>query len=333
MTARKEGLERSHPVITLGRVEAERLIRPLFRSARVRTMELLGGGLGNSNYLVHLDDEAADPLVIRLHARGATCREFEVNLLRRLQGRVPVPRVLASGDDALEGTQSYLVLERCPGKTLNAWLVGDEDIDVPTMGRAVGRVLAAVGEISFDKPGLLAPDLKVKGPIFGGEHPYFDFIADCLFMGKAGRALGASLRERLWLFVSEHAEHIKSLGTERTLAHADFDGTNIILDRRDGEFVVTGVIDWEYAMSGPRAIDLSSILRYPENLPAGFEEALLDGFRAAGGTLSEPWNILARFVDMLAFCAFFNKDTATSRRRIFDMALRAMDGKLRALGY
>jgi len=332
MTARKEGLERSHPVIPLPPAEAARLLRPWCGGAAVESIQLLGGGLGNSNYLVRL---AGPPerVVIRLHARGREPRDLELRLLQRLQGQVPVPRALGAGDDAVDGARAYAVLEHCPGKLLNDWLPGLQGADVEEMGRAVGAALAAIWEVALEGPGLLAPDLTIKAPVFNGKHPYFDIVEDSLFHGKAGPALGEPLRDRLWRFVSEHRALIESLTGERTLVHADFDGTNILVDRRGAGFAVSGVIDWEYALSGPRVIDLSSLLRYPENLPPGFEPALVAGLRAAGGALPERWVTLARFVDLLAYCAFLNKDSAASRRRIYETALRATDEKLSAMGY
>jgi aminoglycoside phosphotransferase (APT) family kinase protein len=332
MTARKDGLERSHPVIPLPEGEAARLLRPLIGNAGIEAVQLLNGGLGNSNYLVHLDGASA-PMVIRLHARGAESRDLELNLLRLLHRRVPVPRVLDAGNDAVDGTRAYIVLEYCRGQPLNDWLPRVHSAEVEEIGRAVGTALAMIAEVTLEQPGLLGPDLKVKSPMFTGEHPYFDFFVDSLFHGNAGRALGEVLRDRVWRFLCEQRSLIEGFTTQRTLVHADFDGTNILVDRRGGGFVISGVIDWEYALSGPRVIDLSSILRYPENLPPGFEPALLAGFRAAGGTLPEPWVILVRLVDMLAFCAFLNKDSAATRRRIYETALRAAHEKLLAMGY
>jgi aminoglycoside phosphotransferase (APT) family kinase protein len=332
MTARKDGLERSHPVIPLSRGEAARLLHPLIGNVGIKTVQLLKGGLGNSNYLVHFDCDLA-PMVIRLHAGGAEFRDRELNLLRLLSGRVAVPRALDSGDDAVDGTRAYVVLEYCGGQLLNDWLPSIGSDEVQDIGRTVGETLAAIAEVTLEEPGLLASDLKAKSAIFPGEHPYFDFLADCLFHGNAGRALGEELRDRVWRFLCEYRGLLEDFTAQRTLVHADFDGTNILIDRRGGSFVVSGVIDWEYALAGPRVIDLSSMLRYPENLPVGFEPALLAGFQAAGGVLAEPWGILVRLVDMLAFCAFLNKDSAVTRRRIYETALRATHEKLLMLGY
>jgi Ser/Thr protein kinase RdoA (MazF antagonist) len=331
MTARKEGLERSQPVIPLVSEEAARLLRPVVGDVRITRVALLHGGLGNSNYLV--SSTGSPDLVIRIHARGVDSRDVELNLLRLLSGRVSVPRVLHAGDDAVTGDQPYLILEYCRGKTLNDWIPQIAAADVEALGSAVGAELARIAEVTFDRPGLLSPELKIKAPIFEGTNPYFDFMANALFKGNAGRALGERLRDRMWRFVSEHHAAIDLLDAERTLVHADFDGSNVLIEQRGQDFVVSGVIDWEYALSGPRVMDLSSILRYPENLPAGFESALVAGFTAEGGTLQEDWLILARFVDMLAYCAFLNKDSAPTRRRIYETALRAAHEKLLALGY
>jgi hypothetical protein len=158
-------------------------------------------------------------------------------------------------------------------------------------------------------------------------------VFDACLDGQAGVTFGAALSDRVRRFVSAQRDAIQALSPQRRLVHCDFDGTNVLVERRGDGFVVSGVIDWEFALSGPPIVDLSSMLRYPENLPPGFDTACIESFVGSGGELAERWPMLVRVIDLLAFCLFLNKPDAIDRRRIYDTALRATDEKLRAIGF
>jgi len=190
MTARKEGLERSHPVIPLPPAEAARLLRPWCGDAAVESIQLLGGGLGNSNYLVRL---AGPPerVVIRLHARGREPRDLELRLLQRLQGQVPVPRALGAGDDAVDGARAYAVLEHCPGKLLNDWLPGLQGADVEEMGRAVGAALAAIWEVALEGPACWRRTSPSRRLYSTGNIRILISSRTACFTGRRGRRWGS----------------------------------------------------------------------------------------------------------------------------------------------
>jgi hypothetical protein len=53
---------------------------------------------------------------------------------------------------------------------------------------------------------------------------------------------------------------------------------------------IAAVVDWEFAFSsGSPFIDLGNLLRPPLGDLPGFEEAVADGYRAAGRVLPDDW--------------------------------------------
>jgi len=69
---------------------------------------------------------------------------------------------------------------------------------------------------------------------------------------------------------------------------------------------VSAVLDWEFAFAGPPLIDVGLFLRAGEALPAGFREAFVAGYRAAGGELPDDWLPLSRLIDVLSQVTFLN---------------------------
>ena len=74
----------------------------------------------------------------------------------------------------------------------------------------------------------------------------------------------------------------------------------------DAAGALTGFLDWEFAWSGPPLFDLGQKLRVP--VPAAYERALLDGYRAAGGVLADGWRHAARQLDLMNLVGFLAQD-------------------------
>ena len=69
------------------------------------------------------------------------------------------------------------------------------------------------------------------------------------------------------------------------LVHGDFDGSNILVKKVGGQWQVSGVVDWEYAISATPLVDLGHILRPPFGDIEPFERNLIEGFMSHGGIL------------------------------------------------
>jgi len=67
------------------------------------------------------------------------------------------------------------------------------------------------------------------------------------------------------------------------------------------------VLDWEYACAGTATGDLGNLLRPPFDTAAGFEAAVIGGYRNAGGTLPDRWKDLALLADLFAWLEFLGR--------------------------
>lgn len=54
---------------------------------------------------------------------------------------------------------------------------------------------------------------------------------------------------------------------EKHLVHADFDPANILVDKINGSWCVSGILDWEFSFSGSVLCDVANMLRYAHEMP------------------------------------------------------------------
>ena len=74
---------------------------------------------------------------------------------------------------------------------------------------------------------------------------------------------------------------------------------------RDGR--IAGVLDWEFAFSGPPLNDIGIFVRHSQSLPRVYLERFARGYVEAGMPLPPDWLRLARLIDLLSLCYFLER--------------------------
>ncbi|GCE29960.1 hypothetical protein KDA_54440 [Dictyobacter alpinus] len=133
---------------------------------------------------------------------------------------------------------------------------------------------------------------------------YLAYISSSLFPGKAERLLGPELTTRLWTLVTENAHLLQATAQSRSLVHADYGGSNLLVRQEKGHFVLAAVLDWEFAFVGSSLFDLANLFRYEWQIPNAFEAACLQGFVQHGGALPPTWKKITKLFDLINICTF-----------------------------
>jgi aminoglycoside phosphotransferase (APT) family kinase protein len=155
-------------------------------------------------------------------------------------------------------------------------------------------------------------ELTVHSWDFGGK----SFIRACVEDTPAGNRMGAALVRQLLEFEGRCEERWPTAG-DAHLVHGDFNPSNILV--RDGQ--VAAILDWEFAHAGDTLMDFGNLLRKREAaVPAGFEDALTEGYRAAGGKLPRDWRPRARYIDLSSACEFLS--SAEEKPQVHAAALK-----------
>ena len=264
-----------------------------------RPWSVLGGGLRSLN--VRLGED----LVARLSLAAGHDLRKEAAILRRMEGRVRVPRVV-------DGDGSALLLEYVP----HAGLPGSEEAGLRT-----GRALARIQGERFPRPGLLDADLRVPEPFPSALEGLRQWAGECL-AGGAGERLGGRAPAVRALWEREEARLDGACG-DVVLVHSDFKPANVKWLPAERDVLV---LDWEFAWAGPPLLDVGMLLRW--GAPAGFVAGFERGYGEEGGSLPPGWRRTAELLDLFNLVGLLALDVPGAVRER-DLLLR-VDETLRA---
>lgn len=282
------------------------ILQRAFPGHSLRSCAPMTGGLINPMYRVALDG-IEDPLVLRFYARDPSACQKEVDLHRLVAERVPVPEILYAATSDEEGVPPHVLMRWVNGLTFRQLKARHNPPEIAAAAHSIGETLARIASFEFAAPGRICPGLAIGAPLLEPQHGAAKFVESCLASPQTGRRLDAPLRDRVREFIWRWAPPMDLLAGERRLVHSDFGGPNLLLDQVDGRWRVTGVIDWEFAFSGPPLVDVGHMLRYERRARPLAEPWFSQGFLAGGGTLPPGWRDLARAFDLMALCEILSR--------------------------
>ena len=273
----------------------------------LRSCAVMTGGLINAMYAVEVDG-FEDPLVLRFYARDPAACQKEVDLHRLVEGRVPVPEILYAGSGEEEGISPHVLMRWVKGLTFRRLQARQNPAEIAEAAYSIGETLGRIASFEFASPGRIEPGLTIGPPFLESTHGAAKFIESCLSSPEAARRLDAAARDRVRRYAWSWEPRMAPLGEERRLVHSDFGGSNLLVDQDASErWRVSGVIDWEFAFSGPPLVDVGHMMRCERRGRPLVEPYFSAGLRAEGGTLPEDWPDLARAVDLMALCELLSR--------------------------
>jgi aminoglycoside phosphotransferase (APT) family kinase protein len=223
----------------------------------------------------------------------------DVAIMRRLDGQIPLPRVLTSSPHEADGLPPYVVTEAVSGQRVDDVVRSGMSVAAArALGRQCARVISVLRSQALDHPGPLA------GASFAvGEWPRhrrsLRALAAHLEPGLAKAGLSAARQPALRSLLSSADARLSAAGTDDTcLVHADLGSKNLIIDPDTGR--LRAVLDWEYAHAGDWCTDLGRLMRgvqravdqgpngdawasYRQGLVDGVHEDLYESGLLAGG--------------------------------------------------
>jgi aminoglycoside phosphotransferase (APT) family kinase protein len=278
--------------------ELARMMTMAFPKNRIAEMAQLGG-LRNANFKVRMDS-VAGAFVLRVYEHdGSLCRK-ELDLFAVMGREVPLPEVIYAEPEGKDGEPPFLITRYIDGITFRELKRTGPRDEIHEAAHAVGRALAAMGRISFDKSGWIGPGAQVTAPFMPGENPLPRFADACLTSNLLQQRLDAQVSERIRRTFWNAAPSLAALDRNTQLVHCDFGKQNVLMRKEADRWTVAAVIDWEFAVAGSPLIDVGHFLRYEKAAEPLLEPEFSRGFADAGGELPEGWRKLARIVDMSA---------------------------------
>ena len=292
---------RWEPRRTLAPEVLDRMVQTAFPRGRVVEMQPLGDGSRNANFKLRLDGQP-EPVVLRIYEHDASLCRKEMDLLRLVGGSVPVPEVIHAEPCGLEDLPPFTLARYVEGISLRDLERSGDSEAAAEAAYSAGETLAAIGRVTFARPGWLGPGPAVTAPLLEGKDPTPRFVDLCLASSHLERRMPADLRDGTSGLVWRWAPELARLDEEARLVHGDFNGRNLLVRCLAGRWAVVAVLDWEFAVSGSPLGDLGNFLRYERAAHPLAEPHFSTGYLHAGGALQRDWRRLARALDVAAIC-------------------------------
>lgn len=269
------------------------MVAQAFPNETLISQEVISDGCANFNIKICLKDNSK-LYILRIYMRDedAAFREQQLSSLLKLS--IPIPIVNFVGD---YDHYRFAIAEFLPGITLRELLLSNEPHSVSEIMFEVGVVLSKIASRVFCSSGFLNEDLTVVSKVV--HENYLTFAKECLKNQMVIDHLDANLILRINLLLEQLFNFLPS-SNKSNLVHGDFDPSNILVDKINGDWKITGVLDWEFAFSGSVMCDVANMLRYAHQMPIVFTDAFINGLKSGGINLPENWRITCDLLNLIS---------------------------------
>lgn len=298
---------RCFPLLEVSFDQIQALLYPVLGGGAITRCERIEpGGLVNTLYRIKLA-KGDDSLCLRLFAAGRPAWETERNVLARVSASLPVPKVLLAGDGGQGFAHPYLVYQWIEGITLDACRKQMPPAAFLSLVGHLGRLLASMAGFSF-------ADLHSNWPVanhgnLSSVEKVLQISAEGLRGGLARVRLGDRLADDLWRLLEASAVRLLALDETTCLVHGDFGGRNILVaPADDGNWRISGLIDWEKSFLGAAMWDVGRLFRYARRYSDTCLSRFERSYCEAGGVLPEDWRRIARLLDATQLVAILNEE-------------------------
>jgi len=281
---------------------------PSLARKTVARLELLSGGLMNTNYRVHFN-ACERSVVLRFYVREPNACAREVALLRLVRRDVPVAEVLHAEPNGLQGFPPFAILEYVDGILFRTLRRTKDQPAIAQAAVAIGKTLTTLSSYKFPRQGFLEANLEVGPWLIDGPDTIPRLVDICLASEIFRSRVDARWTERVHRFAWEWSEHLSLLDSETSLVHADFNAANIMVKHVNDSWRVAAVLDWEFAFSGSVLWDIGNFLRYERKARPLVEPFFSQGCIDAGMTLPDDWRRIARVADLCSLCEILTRES------------------------
>jgi fructokinase len=307
----EETWERRCNLLNLDMPAIKRLLDPAFSGRPLLDARIITGGKCSTNYRISLVGYQ-QPVLLRIYRRDPEVCAQETCLLHLLQDRIPVSTVIYSCPDPAAYGWAYAIHSWMDGVSMDT--VSRLNDDYLPVADQLGRILAVLNSITFPSAGFFGPNLQISAPFENIVDAYLSHMEECLFHRQAGINLGESYARHLWKAVETNRSCLDDLKFCRSLVHADFKPSNILLHNQDGTWNAAALLDWEFAHSGTSISDIGQLFRREKQYPPSFQIRFIQSYVEHGGFLPPDWKRMSKLLDLVHLCDLI--DTASERSNV-----------------
>ncbi len=258
----------------------------------------LSGGFQNANFLV--EDARGKKHVFRFYSEAGNVAQREADILRFLQTKkVNTPEVRDLFE--IKGRR-VAVLSFIEGELFQNHL-GNHSVGL-ALFQSVGAEIAKIHSIEFSHPGFIGP-----GVLIGSEYEncaqFMRQFIERVIGSLRDERLPSDLRARTLRLIEKEWHLVLETEPTRQLVHCDFNPKNILVSAQ--QKTVTGLLDWEFCLSGNGYLDLGNFFRFATDYPDGAEESFAQGYLSIRGELHPRWRDIGKLLDLANMCSFLER--------------------------
>lgn len=276
--------ERNDITLALPETTIYKMVQMAFPEKNLSSYEIISEGCANFNIKIHLNDDSTS-YISRIYLRDKDAAHREKNLGVLLKDKIPIPLSFYLGE--VDG-YTFAITKFFPGIQLRNFLLNDTPCDTNTVMYNAGRMLAKIISYNFPEPGFFDKELNVISGSTSNEK-LLEHIVACLSNQNVIAVLGSETIQRAINYIDQ-SKHLFPDESERYLVHGDFDPANILVNKINNEWEISGILDWEFSFSGSYLWDVANMLRYAHKMPSEFQDAFIRGLNEGGVQLPENWS-------------------------------------------
>lgn len=260
-----------------------KMVRIAIPEQKLTSYKRISQGCANVNIKIILENSTSYILRIYLRDKDAALREKNLGAL--LKDKIPTPLSLYVGET--DG-HTFTITNFLDGIQLGNLLQSKIPHDINALMYSAGKILSRIASHNFPSSGFFDKDLNVISNSTSTTK-LLAHIESYLSNHNVFSVLGSEKIAKISNFIDQSKQLFPD-ENERYLVHGDFDPANILVNKPNNEWEISGILDWEFAFSGSYLWDVANMLRYAYKMPPAFQKSFIHGLNNGGIQLPENWS-------------------------------------------
>lgn len=289
----KSNWEKTQTYASLTRDQINRAFLIANPNSSIKEAHAIEGGCANLNVKI-ICSKSETPQLLRFYLRDPSAALREKVIAEKLHSKIPIPQTRFVG---CIDNLTFALIDFVEGITLSDLLLSNQSYDMFQIMSDIGRLLAPLSQIQFDKSGFIESDFAVQ-KTFPTDFPEL-LLSQCL----ETESIKTIFDEHLMCKLKKCISYFKQVSFESScvqLVHGDFNPSNILVVKQEQFWRPSALLDFEFAYAGSVMGDISSMLREAHLMPSDFRAGFLHGLQNENIELPKDWKQLVHLHNILA---------------------------------
>jgi aminoglycoside phosphotransferase (APT) family kinase protein len=258
------------------------IVKQALPNLELKSYKIISGGCVNLNIKLIFANQSPD-LVLRIYIRDNSALFKEQALFQKLSSQILHPQIIKLGKFE---NYNYSIMDFIRGVALSEVLQKNSISEFTQVLENIGLILGKIQKYQFQICGDLDKNLNVIP--YPPNQDYISYSYDCLQNAYAKASLDSKTISAISNYLEKNQRYLPDIKNP-VLVHGDFDPANIFVIKQNNKWVLSAILDWEFAHSGTFLQDVANMLRYSYQMPRDYEEYFIKGLVTQNIKLPDHW--------------------------------------------